>query len=90
MEARKVWEYRHQPDLFSGAVCSAVRLENGNTVVDFGYDDVNDSGIYTLVEADPEGNAVSVIEISSPGKTIQYRAYPVDSINGETRISAIP
>ena len=87
MEARKVWEYRHTPDLFAGAVCSAYRLDNGNTLVDFGFDDVNDPRIFTLVEADPEGNAVAVINISSSGKTIQYRAIPLDSINGEVRAS---
>jgi hypothetical protein len=80
-----VWEYRHEPDLYSGAVCSVYRLENGNTVVDFGYDDVNDPGIFTVVEANPEGNVVAIIEISSPGKTTQYRAIPVDSLNGEIR-----
>ncbi|MDD5702548.1 MAG: aryl-sulfate sulfotransferase [Dehalococcoidales bacterium] len=85
MEARKVWEYRHTPDLFAGAVCSVYRLDNGNTIVDFGYDDVNDPDVFTLVESDPEGNAVAVIKISSVGKTIQYRAIPLDSINGEIR-----
>ena len=60
MQATKVWEYRNVPDLFSSAVGSAVRLSNGNTVVDFGVDPVTeDPSIFTVVEADPNGNPVA-------------------------------
>ncbi len=90
MQARKVWEYRSQPDLFAGAVGSVVRMSNGNTLIDFGFDDVDKSPIFTLVEADAKGNAVAITRIASEGKTIQYRAIPIDSINGETRGSVLP
>jgi hypothetical protein len=90
MQARKVWEYRSQPDLYAAAVGSAVRLPNGNTLVDFGYDDVNKSPVFTLVEADAKGNAVAITRINSEGKTIQYRAIPINSINGETIGSVLP
>jgi hypothetical protein len=85
MEARKVWEYRHRLDLFAQCCSSIQRLANGNTLVVFGYDHTVDicCRTFTLVEVDSQGNAVSVIEISSPGKNIQYRAYALDSINGE-------
>jgi len=79
-QATKVWEYRHQPDLFSSAVGSAIRMANGNTIADFGVD-LN--WFFTVVEADPTGKAVAVIKISAPGKPIQYRAIPIDSLNGE-------
>jgi hypothetical protein len=86
MQATKVWEYRNAPDLFSSAVGSTIRLNNGDTVVDFGVDSTSDNpGIFTVAEAGPDGNAVSVITISSPGKGDQYRAIPVDSLNGETK-----
>jgi hypothetical protein len=90
MEARKVWEYRHDPDLYAPCCSSVHRLENGNTVLVFGRDEENNPGIFTLVEADPEGNAVAVTEISSEGKDIQYRAYPIDSINGEKANPVLP
>ena len=91
MTATKVWEYRNVPDLFSSAVGSAVRLSNGNTVVDFGVDPVTeDPSIYTVVEADSNGNAVASTTISSPGKGDQYRAIPIDSLNGETKGSVLP
>jgi hypothetical protein len=37
MTARKVWEYRHNPDYFSSRISSAYRLPNGNTLINFGY-----------------------------------------------------
>ncbi len=84
MEARKVWEYRHDPDLYAGCCSNAYRMENGNTLVVFGQDDQHDPPIHTLVEVDSEGNVVAEIQVSSEGKGIQYRAYPIKSINGET------
>jgi hypothetical protein len=85
MEARKVWEYRHSPDLYADCCSSAERLPNGNTVLVFGSDHTVDvcCRTFTLIEADSEGNPLSVREIASPGLTIVYRVYPLDSINGE-------
>jgi hypothetical protein len=85
MEARKVWEYRFSPDLFAGCCSSVERLTNGNTVLVFGATSVQDTccRTFTLVEADGAGDTVAVIEVSSPGKEIQYRAKVISSINGE-------
>jgi hypothetical protein len=85
MQATRVWEYRNTPDLYSNAVGSVIRLNNGDTLVDFGVDSTNDNpAIFTVVEADPAGNPVAVTQISAPGKGIQYRAIPTGSLNGET------
>ena len=85
MQATEVWEYRNNPDIFSSAVGSAIRLKNGDTVVDFGVDPVNeDPAVFTVVEADSQGNPMATITLSSPGKGDQYRAIPVESINGES------
>jgi hypothetical protein len=86
MQAHKVWEHRQNPDLYASAVGSAVRLENGHTLLIYGIATVKDPGILTLVEADKDGNAVAIIRISSPGKTVQYRAIPIETINGETKV----
>ena len=85
MEATKVWEYRFSPDLYAECCSSVERLANGNTVLVFGIDAAQDicCRTFTLVEADQAGNTVSVIEISSPGKAIQYRAKAISSIDGE-------
>lgn len=85
MEARKVWEYRRNPDLFANCCSSVERLSNGNTVLVFGSDHTVDvcCRTITLVEADDEGQPVSVIEIAAPNLSIVYRVYPIESIAGE-------
>lgn len=84
-----MWEYRATPDLYAPCCSSAERLENGNTVIAFGGGAGNICcRVFTLVEADPQGSSVAAIEITSPGKGIQYRAYALDSINGESAIPA--
>jgi hypothetical protein len=89
MEAKRVWEYRATPDLYAPCCSSAERLENGNTVIAFGGGAGNICcRVFTLVEADPQGSSVAAIEITSLGKGIQYRAYALDSINGESAIPA--
>jgi hypothetical protein len=82
MEARKVWDYRYTPDRYAPCCSNVSRLGNGNTMLVFGS---GNDGVFALVEADAEGETVSAIEISSPGKNIQYRAYALDSINGESK-----
>ena len=86
MEARKVWEYRHSPDLFIGCCGNAARLDNGNTMILFGTE-VCRCGRFTLVEADAAGEAISIIEDSTTGRrSFQLSAHPLDSINGESRL----
>ena len=87
MQAMKVWEYRNKPDLFAAAVGSAVRLKNGNTVIDFGFDTVTTDNppVFNVVEADSQGNPVAITVIGAPGKTIQYRDIPIESLNGEAK-----
>ena len=90
MEARKVWEYRHEPDLFAACCSIAHRLDSGNTLLVFGApaDLASDPccRTFTIVEADSQGNAAWVVEERSPGKRKQYRVYPSDSVMGETRL----
>jgi len=90
MQATKVWEFRNMPDIYCGAVGSAIRLKNGNTVVDFGLDPITeDPSVFKVVEADSNGNLVAMTIISSPGKGDQYRAIPVDSLNGEMIVTGL-
>ena len=86
MTAAKVWEYRHAPDLLAICCSNVTRLDNGNTVAVFGADLSTDvcCRVFTLVEADAQGNTVWEVQMSSPGQQIQYRVYPIDSILGES------
>ena len=78
--ARKVWEYRHTPDLFAVNRSSAFRLQNGNTLLNF----VTDPRV--VVEVTPDGTEIFEAEISGPRMQGSFRTYPIDSVMGETRI----
>jgi len=90
--ARKVWEYRHTSDASAPVVSSAVRLANGNTLVNFGVSPV------LLVEVDPQQRPVWTLSYSAPATfappvntgalTIRFVVRPLDTLNGEVRLAA--
>ena len=83
MTARKVWEYRHQPDVLSWNVSSVDRLANGNTLVNFGVAPDADDPIM-LVEARPDGTPAWTLALKNRGlRPTRYRAHPLTSIAGE-------
>ncbi len=83
MTAHKVWEFRPTPEIFSDRISNALRLPNGNTLVNFGFRD--DPGAPALlVEASPSGSPVWSLQLRWSGSRVQrYRAYPLDSLAGE-------
>ena len=82
--AKKVWEYRPEPDLFAGSRSSAYRLENGNTLVNFETNDSDPPRV--IVEVAPDGTEVWKLEMRSESIRNSYRAYAYESIMGETRV----
>ena len=84
--ATKVWEYRAGPDLFASFISSAYRLENGNTLINFGTTPDVVAIPITAVEADREGNEVWKLEMTSPTLRNRFRVDALNSILGETRI----
>jgi hypothetical protein len=89
MTARKVWEYRHSPDDYSSRVGNALRLPNGNTLLNFGYH-VDPTEAAVLVEARPDGTAAWVVSMKSKrSRTTRYRAYPLESLAGELPVEAV-
>ena len=79
--ARKVWEYRHEPDLYAVNRSSAYRLENGNTLLNF----VTDPRV--VVEVAPDGTELFKANISGERMQGSFRAYAIDSVMGETRVT---
>lgn len=83
MTARKVWEYRRQPDLYSSRVSNVLRLPNGNTLVNFGFRE-DPSAPILLAEARPDGTAAWEQFLTLEGaRASRYRAYPLASLAGE-------
>ena len=89
--ATKVWEYRPSPDIYAPIVSSAYRLDNGNTLVNFGTRDRDDPPHpkpLVLVEADADGNEVFRVEtVQLDWFSRRYRAQGgIDAIRGETML----
>ena len=90
--AVKVWEYRSATHPYSSIVSSALRLDNGNTLVNFGVTPGTVFGPFTFVETSPQGNDIFRVETSrpdvTPGEyTFRYRAYAgITAIMGETML----
>ncbi len=79
--ARKVWEYRHEPDVYAPNRSSAFRLENGNTLLNF----VADPRV--VVETTSDGTEIFEAQISGTRMQGSFRTYAIDSVMGETRIA---
>ena len=88
MTARKVWEFRYNPDIFAGCCSIVYRLDNGNSLLVFGLNAVDVCcRPFTIIEVNPLGNVVWEVQHLSAGKFSQYRVYPSDSVMGEVRVS---
>ena len=85
--AVKVWEYRPAPNIYSRIVSSAFRLNNGNTMVNFGNTTGNIFDPLLFVEIDPQGKDVFRVETSQRDSGIRFRAYSdLAAIMGETML----
>ena len=94
--AVKAWEFSLEPRLYSEIVSSAYRLDNGNTLVNFGLSPDSANIPIAIVEVDARGREVfkmesvdpPLAEISFRGPE-RYRVYPgPKSIMGETMLRA--
>ncbi|MBN1781399.1 aryl-sulfate sulfotransferase [bacterium] len=71
--ATKVWEYRHDPDIFVPTMGNAQRLPNGNTLVCWGFASLADGLAATEVDAD--GNVVMEIHFEVPEGEAGFGSY---------------
>lgn len=65
----KVWEYKHNPSIYSTSQGSVQRLPNGNTVINWSGNDNN----YVLTEVTSSGQ--TTIEMQGTMNDINYRIY---------------
>ena len=94
--AVKAWEFSPEPRMYSIVISSAYRLDNGNTLVNFGTSPDLANIPIAIVEADARGREVFRLEsIDPPLSEVldkgpeRYRAYPgPKSIMGETMLRA--
>ncbi len=79
--ATKVWEYHHNPDVYSKAMGNVQRLENGNSVIGWGG---CDSVAFTEVK--PDGS--TALELKFDPGIYSYRAYKFTK--GEIKSAVLP
>jgi len=82
MEAEVVWEYRHDPDIFSPIQGDADRLSGGTTLVTFSQRSRTEPT--RLVEVDAEGTVVWQLDIGLP-----WGIYRSDRIEAPPLIFAV-
>ncbi|MBN2102469.1 aryl-sulfate sulfotransferase [bacterium] len=66
MTATKVWEYRHDPDIFVPTMGNAQRLPNGNTLIGWGFASLKE-GYPVATEVDADGNVVMEMRFAESG-----------------------
>ena len=92
--AVKAWEFSPEPRMYSNIFSSAYRLDNGNTLVDFGSSPDFATVPIAIVEVDARGREAFRLESIDPPLAEywgpnRYRVYPgPKSIMGETMLRA--
>ena len=94
MTAVKAWEFSPEPRMYAPVRSSAYRLDNGNTLINFGRSEDPAAIPIAIIEADAQGREVFRLETIDPPLAEsalvtprRYRAYPgPKSIMGETML----
>ena len=80
MTATKVWEFIHPDLLFSPSISSVQRLENGNTLINFGNLSLLDRGA-VITEVNQNNEIVFELEIEPPGDNGSSNVYCANKFN---------
>ena len=82
--AKKMWEYRPDENIFTPSRGGLERLDNGDTLINFGTSNTIEPTY--LIEVNEKGNVVWKLESSPDIPVDRYRATTLKSISGETRV----
>jgi len=82
--ATLVWEYRHNPDIYSMAMGSVQKLSNGNTFIGWGI--ASSGGSVAVTELHPD-NSIA-LELSLPPGQMSYRAYKFPWVSQQAKATA--
>ena len=96
MTAVKAWEFSPDPPIYARIFSSAYRLDNGNTLINFGYSEDPATVPTAVIEVDAEGREIFRLETIDPTVAREasigpsrYRANPgPESVIGETMLRA--
>ncbi len=74
MTATKTWDFYHPDSLFSPSISSVQRLENGNTLVNFGNLSIAERGA-VITEVNPQNEIVFELELAPPSSGNSSNVY---------------
>ena len=86
--AERVWQFAHPEGLFAPSQGSAIRLENGNTLIGWGTAEQGQFGT-RISEVTAQGDIAMEIRMSSGYTVYRARKYPPDMLSGCTDEAAI-
>ena len=84
--ATRVWEYRHDPDIFVPTMGNVQRLPNGNSLICWGFASMN--GGLAATEVNPAGDKVMDLSFTEDGWTT-YRAFRFPYDGGKPAVKVV-
>lgn len=79
--AENVWQFAHPDGVYGAAQGSAIRLDNGNTLIGWGTAGVPQFGT-RVTEVTPEGNISFEVRFTDGATLYRARKYPPDLLSG--------
>lgn len=86
--AERVWQFNHPDGVFAAAQGSAVRLENGNTLIGWGTAETSEFGT-RVTEVTPEGNISFEVRFEGGSTLYRARKYAPDLLSGCRLVAAV-
>ena len=86
--AQNAWQFAHPSDIYAAAQGSAIRLENGNTLIGWGTAETAEFGT-RVTEVTPEGHIAFEVRLTDGSTLYRARKYPTGMLSGCTAESAV-
>ena len=86
--AQNVWQFAHPSGLYASAQGSAIRLENGNTLIGWGTAETGQFGT-RVTEVTAEGNIAFEVRMGQGATLYRARKYPAGMLSGCAEDSAV-
>ena len=86
--AQNVWQFAHPSGIYAPAQGSAIRLENGNTLIGWGTAETGQHGT-RVTEVTPDGHIAFEVRLTDGSTLYRARKYPAGLLSGCTVDSAV-
>ena len=86
--AENVWQFAHPDGVYGAAQGSAIRLDNGNTLIGWGTAGTPAFGT-RVTEVTPEGEIAYEVRFTDGANLYRARKYPEDDLQGCRQVAAV-